>query len=271
VPPGNKAPQWAAAISVAFTAHALLLLGYSGSGGNGAAGEGQGGIEVGLGLLGNVGESLVDTDSGGMLEQESAPEKAPETPPPEIRPEPQLAPVPPEPAQQRTEVAVPDSPSETVAEQSAPDSLEERAAQPEQASMFADSGTAASEGGGVGDGATTQRRRSSGSGNSPGAGGSPGSRSSYLQTLAAHMNRHKHYPMAARRLRQEGTATLSLVIQRDGSVSSFRISKSSGWEALDKAALRMLERAQPLPPFPASMAADEFRVDFPVVFSLTSP
>ena len=74
--------------------------------------------------------------------------------------------------------------------------------------------------------------------------------------------------MAARRARQEGTATLSLVIKSDGSVKDFSISKSSGSEALDAAVLRMLDRAQPLPAFPASMTEEELRVDFPVSFSL---
>ena len=76
--------------------------------------------------------------------------------------------------------------------------------------------------------------------------------------------------MAARRARQEGTATLSLLIRRDGSVADFSISKSSGFEALDAAVLRMLDRAQPLPAFPASITEDELRVDFPVSFSLSA-
>jgi protein TonB len=63
--------------------------------------------------------------------------------------------------------------------------------------------------------------------------------------------------------------TLSLVIRRDGSVADFSISKSSGFEALDTAVLRMLERAQPLPPFPASMREEEIPIDFPVSFSLS--
>ena len=81
-----------------------------------------------------------------------------------------------------------------------------------------------SEGGAGGDAAVTQRRRSTGTGDSDSAGGSAGRSASYAARLAAQLNRYKHYPMAARRARQEGTVTLLLVIRPDGSIADFSIS-----------------------------------------------
>ena len=253
----TKLLQWSAAICTAVAIHFLLVVGMAGLNRYGAAGEGQGGIEVGLGLLGDMGESTETSDASEIVEQ---PPEQPREPPPPEPPEPQPEPPPPEPepAQQVTEVAVQ---TETLEQTPEPPESEPAAELRE---------TAPSEGGSSGEDAVTQRRRSSGSGDSPRAGGSPGRQAAYSATLAAQLNRYKHYPMAARRARQEGTATLSLLIRRDGSVADFSISKSSGVEALDAAVLRMLERAQPLPAFPASMTEDELRVDFPVSFSLSA-
>ena len=250
----TKLLQWSAAICTAVAIHFLLVVGMAGLNRYGAAGEGQGGIEIGLGLLGDMGESTETSDASEIVEQ--PPERPLEPPPPE--PQPESPPPEPEPAQQVTEVAV-----QTETSEQTPEPLES-----EPAAELRE--TAPSEGGGSGEDAVTQRRQSSGSGDSPRAGGSPGRQAAYYATLAAQMNRYKHYPMAARRARQEGTATLSLLIRRDGSVADFSISKSSGVEALDAAVLRMLERAQPLPAFPASITEDELRVDFPVSFSLSA-
>ncbi len=253
----RKLLQWSAAICTAVAAHILLVVGMAGLNRYGAAGEGQGGIEIGLGLLGDMGESLESSDASEIIEQPPEQPLEPPTPEPPA-PEPEPPPPEPEPAQQVTEVAVQ---TETI-EQTLEPPVTEPAAELQA--------TAPSEGGSSGEDAITQRRRSSGSGDSPRAGGSPGRQAAYSATLAAQLNRYKHYPMAARRARQEGTATLSLLIRRDGSVADFSISKSSGVEALDAAVLRMLERAQPLPAFPASMTEDELRVDFPVSFSLSA-
>ncbi|MCY4340577.1 MAG: TonB family protein [Gammaproteobacteria bacterium] len=266
--PKSKAPQWAVAIAAALAVHSLLFLGYAGMDGDGAAGEGQGGIEIGLGLLGSMGEAIVDSDAGEIHQQMAGPiaqPKPPEPQPPDLpqpqlpqaQPEPQPTAFAPEPAQQLAEVAVSAKTSALAAAL--------RRNKPGSATA----GNPPSEGNAAGDSAVTQRRRSSGTGDSGSGGGTAGRSASYAAQLAARLNRHKHYPMAARRARQEGTVTLLLAIRRDGSLADFRISRSSGWDALDAAALRMLERAQPLPPFPASMQQDEFQVALPVSFSLT--
>lgn len=261
--------QWSAAVSTALAAHVLLMMGYAGLNTHGAAGEGQGGIEIGLGMLGEMGEALESSDAGEMLE-------LPAEPPPEPLPEPEPAQpqleariLQAEPVQQVTEVTVQIETSEQAVDAGEETETSEQLADlPSIETETALAAVMPSEGGGAGAEAVTRRRQGSGAGDSPGAGGSRGRQAEYVAILAGHVNRYKHYPMAARRSRQEGIATLSLVILRDGTVKDYRISKSSGWEALDAAALRMLERAQPLPAFPASMEAEEIPVNIPVSFGL---
>lgn len=260
--------HWSVAVSVAFAAHLLLVVGYMGLNPYGAAGEGQGGIEIGLGMLGDMGESLVTSDAAETMQLPV--EQPPDPQPPEpIQTDFQPPPTDPETPQQVTEVAVQTNTVEEiipVVEQS--QTAEPVTDAPAIGPQTGVQAAAPSAGGSTGDDAITQRREGSGAGDSPGAGGSRGRQAAYAATLAAQINRYKHYPMAARRAREEGTVTLSLLVLRDGTVAEYRISKSSGSDALDAAVLRMLERAQPLPAFPASMTEDEIRVDFPVSFSL---
>ena len=268
VRPERNALRWSAAVGTAVAAHVLLMVGYAGLNTYGAAGEGQGGIELGLGMLGEMGESLESSDANEMLELPA--ELPPEPPLPETPPsQPEARILQADPVQQVTEVTVQTETSEQAVD--AGEQTETGEPLSELPPIEPETVLAAvtpSEGSGTGAETVTRRRQGAGAGVSPGAGGSRGRQAEYVAILAGHVNRYKHYPMAARRARQEGTATLSLVILRDGTVKNFRISKSSGWEALDAAALRMLERAQPLPAFPASMEEEEIPVNIPVSFGL---
>ena len=266
---GRKLLHWSLAVSVAAAVHLLVIAGYAGLNPYGAAGEGQGGIEIGLGMLGDLGESLETSDAAETMQLpvEQPPEPQPQQP---MQAEVQPPVADPETPQQITEVVV----QTEVVEEAVPVVEQPQAVEPATEALGAEPQTgleaaAPSAGGGAGDDVVTQRRQGSGAGDSPGAGGSKGRQAAYAATLAAQVNRYKHYPMAARRRKEEGVATLSLLVLRDGTVAEYRVSKSSGSEALDAAVLRMLERAQPLPPFPASMTEEELRVNFPISFSLT--
>lgn len=56
------------------------------------------------------------------------------------------------------------------------------------------------------------------------------------------------------------------VMNREGRVLSSRIERSSGHPALDRAALDMLTRAQPLPTPPAEVAGAQIELVVPVEF-----
>lgn len=94
-------------------------------------------------------------------------------------------------------------------------------------------------------------------------------REDFISLLAAHLARHKQYPVEARRRRVHGVVTVQFRVHADGMVDECSIIDSSGNRLLDAAALAMLRRAQPLPRIPPELALDSLRINLPVEFSLT--
>lgn len=86
---------------------------------------------------------------------------------------------------------------------------------------------------------------------SPGA-SSAAALASYRSILSAHLRRFKRYPDDARD-GERGRVSLTITVARSGRVTSSRLTKSSGSAALDRAALALIQRAQPMPPFPPDM------------------
>ena len=97
---------------------------------------------------------------------------------------------------------------------------------------------------------------------------SAAARASYGQLLAAHLQRFKQYPLAAKSAGIQGVATLSFTVTRNGGVSAARLSRSSGNAALDAETMAMIRRAQPLPSFPAEMTEASRSFTVPVQFNL---
>jgi len=93
-------------------------------------------------------------------------------------------------------------------------------------------------------------------------------RESYLGRLLAQLNRFKHYPPDARKAHIEGVVLLHFVMEADGHIVTAEIQKSSGRPALDKEALALMERAQPLPPLPADFPTRSLDAVVPIEFSL---
>ena len=101
----------------------------------------------------------------------------------------------------------------------------------------------------------------------PGLGGGVESASdydAYLAMLRARIEANRTYPASARRSGNEGVASVRLIIGPDGRLTQVSLVKSSGHFALDRAAKRMAQKAQPFPPPPRST----FDVTVPVVFAL---
>ncbi len=107
-----------------------------------------------------------------------------------------------------------------------------------------------------------------GSGESASAGGTPGPSADYMAQLSAWLEKHKQYPRRAQRRRQEGTALLQFVIDREGRVIEYRIRESSGHEILDEEVAAMIERAQPLPGIPDDMPRARLELVVPIQFLL---
>lgn len=81
--------------------------------------------------------------------------------------------------------------------------------------------------------------------------------------------RHRHYPRAALRARQQGTAWVRFVLDRHGAVSAAVLVDSSGYRLLDRAALDLIARAAPFPPLPADLQLDEIELLLPIDYRLS--
>jgi protein TonB len=92
----------------------------------------------------------------------------------------------------------------------------------------------------------------------------------YETVILRYINSHMRYPTAARARRQEGTVYVRVVMDRAGRVLSSQVERSSRFTTLDEEGLALLQRAQPLPAPPASVAGDSFQFVIPIVFRLRS-
>lgn len=77
-------------------------------------------------------------------------------------------------------------------------------------------------------------------------------RASWLSEFIAHMRSYNTY--SASGSKESGTVRISVTIDRNGRLLSHRVVGSSGSSTLDRAALDIVQRAQPFPRFPASMS-----------------
>jgi len=102
----------------------------------------------------------------------------------------------------------------------------------------------------------------------PVTGGSPVVAPSWQAALLKHLQNYKRYPRAAQARGEQGVVLLHFKLDRNGRVLARRILRSSGSAELDGEVLAMIERAQPLPAFPASMTQDELDLTVPIRFSL---
>jgi protein TonB len=73
---------------------------------------------------------------------------------------------------------------------------------------------------------------------------------SWKGDLMAELNRHKRYPSGSS---ASGTALVAFSINRSGAVTSARLARSSGDNALDQEAVSLPRRASPLPKPPAGI------------------
>jgi periplasmic protein TonB len=82
------------------------------------------------------------------------------------------------------------------------------------------------------------------------------------------LQRFQRYPLEAQSRNEQGVVLLGFTLDRDGHVLAHSIARSSGYTDLDNEVMAMIMRAQPLPPFPASMSQPRIDLTVPIRFSL---
>ncbi|BEV10364.1 TonB family protein [Asticcacaulis sp. DW145] len=90
----------------------------------------------------------------------------------------------------------------------------------------------------------------------------------YAARLRHHIEQFKIYPPQAKRRRVEGEVVLSFQMDRQGRVLTSRIERGSGSADIDRAALAMLNEAQPLPRPPDSLTGEVLSLNVTTRFSL---
>jgi len=194
--------------------------------------------------------------------QADVPQPAAETTPPEeVTATTMVVPPPPPPKPRPPERPQPVAEPEPVRE---PSTRTAEAAQPAEDQVAGVEPSAAGAGGKAG----TQANPDAGSADASSGGGMPGATADYLAMLQAWLEKHKEYPRRAQLRRQEGTALLYFVMDREGRVIEYRLQQSSGHDLLDREVAAMIERAQPLPKIPEEMDRARLELVVPVQFFL---
>lgn len=93
-------------------------------------------------------------------------------------------------------------------------------------------------------------------------------RNSYGGALFKAIAKHKKYPRIAQTRGWQGKVILELKLNGQGKLISKKVIQSSGHKALDKQALKMVEKAVPLPVPPKALRDGNFTIKVSVPFKL---
>jgi periplasmic protein TonB len=90
----------------------------------------------------------------------------------------------------------------------------------------------------------------------------------WRSALIGRLQQAKRYPAAARARDEQGVATITFTIDRQGHVVSVALTRSSGSATLDEEAVALIHRAEPLPALPPEMHGDTITLTAPISFAL---
>jgi protein TonB len=92
---------------------------------------------------------------------------------------------------------------------------------------------------------------------------------SYLNLVRLRIEHKKRYPLWARSHRLEGKVLVRFILHLNGQVSAVSVSKSSGRDCLDEAAIEAVQQASPMPPPPYGILSKATPMKLTIVFKLT--
>lgn len=87
--------------------------------------------------------------------------------------------------------------------------------------------------------------------------------------VLGHLRKYRRYPRSAEGAGQQGVATISITLNRQGQVLNVQLRHGSGYPMLDTEAVATARRGSPLPAPDAAIPGDPVRVEVPVIFSLS--
>ena len=90
----------------------------------------------------------------------------------------------------------------------------------------------------------------------------------WMRAVSEKVRQYFYYPESALAVRTTGVAMVHFGVRRNGQIDRLEIRKSSGDAALDKAAIDILQKAQPLPPIPERMHTDRVDGELPINFGV---
>jgi protein TonB len=90
----------------------------------------------------------------------------------------------------------------------------------------------------------------------------------WMRAVTERVNQFFYYPGAALAVHRTGLVMVHFVVRQNGQIDRLQIGKSSGDQELDKAALDIVRKAQPLPPIPDRMHADRVDGELPINFGV---
>lgn len=93
--------------------------------------------------------------------------------------------------------------------------------------------------------------------------------SQYLRLVRERIGRYKKYPLIAKKRELEGQVGIRFLLTGAGEARLLAVSRSSGQEILDNAALRAVQDGAPFPPPPTGLLTEPITIELNIVFNLS--
>jgi len=129
--------------------------------------------------------------------------------------------------------------------------------------------TAADIAGGRGEPSPSEPAGPAVSGPDSGAARAAGARSAYAERVRKLIEKHREYPLMARKVRMQGVVLIRCRLTRAGVPVSTEVAAPSAYPLLDQAALRAVSCVRSFPPVPPEVEGEEVILEIPLRFRLS--